>query len=326
MPSWRQPTFPSPLQRRKPPPGTTAGLRYYSHSFFLGKKFGRRIWKVSLDAGCTCPNRDGTLGTAGCIFCDPESFSPSRRLRLSSITAQLEEGIRRVRQRHAAEGFVAYFQPATNTYGPLAQLRRLYEEALGHPQVVGLAVGTRPDCAGDAVLDTLAELAGRTWVTIELGLQTIHDRTLDWLERGHHVDAFLDAVQRARQRGLAMGVHVILGLPGESREDMPATARQVARLGVGSVKLHNLYAVRGTRLAEMLAAGAGAVAGAGGIRRLCGRLPGGLAAELRDRSAQRRCPPPLSRRSGVVLDKAAIRTAVEAELLRRGSWQGSRAE
>ena len=100
-----------------------AGLHYYSHNFFLGKKFGRRIWKVSLDAGCTCPNRDGSLGTAGCIFCDPESFSPSRRLRLSSITAQLEEGIRRVRQHHAAEGFVAYFQPATNTYGPLDQLR-----------------------------------------------------------------------------------------------------------------------------------------------------------------------------------------------------------
>ncbi len=301
-----------------------AGLRYYRQSFFLREKFGRRIWKVSLDAGCTCPNRDGTLGTAGCIFCDPESFSPSRRLRLTSITAQLEEGMRRVRKRHAAEGFVAYFQPATNTYGPLAHLRHCYEEALDHPQVVGLAVGTRPDCAGDAVLDTLAELAGRTWVTIELGLQTIHDRTLDWLQRGHHVDAFLDAFQRARQRGLPVGVHVILGLPGESREDMAATARQVARLEVSSVKLHNLYAVRGTRLAEMLAAGAVRLPNreeyVGYVADFLEVLPPSCVIDRLSGDAPRRylVGPEWS------LDKAAIRTAVEAELIRRGTFQGSR--
>ena len=276
--------FPSPPSPRPEVPAWhAAGLRYYSQSFFLGKKFGRRIWKISLDAGCTCPNRDGTLGTAGCIFCDPESFSPSRRLRLGSIAAQLEEGIRRVGQRHAAaEGFAAYFQPATNTYGPLARLRRLYEEALANPQVVGLAVGTRPDCVGDAVLDTLADLAGRTWVTLELGLQTSHDRTLDWLQRGHHMDAFLDAARRSRQRGLPVGVHMILGLPGESREDMLATARQVARLEVNSVKLHKLYAVRGTRLAEMLAAGEVRLPEREEYVSIRGGFPGGLAAELRD--------------------------------------------
>ncbi len=315
----------SPLQPEEAP-WRTAGLHYYSHNFFLGKKFGRRIWKVSLDAGCTCPNRDGSLGTAGCIFCDPESFSPSRRLRLSSITAQLEAGIQRVRQHHAAEGFVAYFQPATNTYGPLERLRRLYEEALAHPLVVGLAVGTRPDCAGDAVLDTLAELSARTWLTIEFGLQTIHDRTLDWLNRGHHVDAFLDAARRIGQRGLAMGVHVILGLPGESRADMAATARQVARLGAASVKFHNLYAVHGTRLAEMLAAGE---------VRLPERdeyvsyvvdflevLPPSCVIERLSGDAPRR----YLVGPAWCLDKAAIRTAIDAELLRRGSWQGCKWE
>jgi hypothetical protein len=317
--------FPSP-QRPEAASWHDAGLRYYSQSFFLDKKFGRRIWKVSLDAGCTCPNRDGTLGTAGCIFCDPESFSPSRRLRLGSITAQLEEGIRRVGQRHAATGFVAYFQPATNTYGPLAQLRRLYEEALGHPQVVGLAIGTRPDCAGDAVLDTLAELAGRTWVTLELGLQTIHDRTLDWLGRGHHADAFLDACRRSRQRGLSVGVHVILGLPGESREDMAATAGQVARLGVTSVKLHQLYAVRGTRLAEMVAAGTVRLPGREEYVRYVADflevLPPGCVIDRLSGDVPRRylVGPEWS------LDKAAIRRAVETELIRRGSWQGSRGE
>ncbi len=307
-------------------PWRSAGLRYYSRNCFLRKRFGRPIWKVSLDAGCTCPNRDGSLGRAGCIFCDPESFSPSRRLPLGSITAQLEEGMRRLRARHAAEGFVAYFQPATNTYGPLDRLRGLYEEALGHPQVVGLAIGTRPDCAGEAVLDTLAELSARTWLTIEFGLQTIHDRTLDWLERGHGVGAFLDAARRARQRGLEMGVHVILGLPGESPADMLATARCLARLGVASVKLHNLYAVRGTRLAELLAAGQVRLPERDEYVRwvvdFLEVLPPGCVIDRLSGDAPRRylvgpewC-----------LDKAAVRAAVDAEFSRRGSWQGCKWE
>ena len=232
--------------------------------------------------------------------------------------------MRRLASRHAAEGFVAYFQPATNTYGPLDRLRQLFEEASGHPKVVGLAIGTRPDCVGEPVLDMLAELSARTWLTLEFGLQTIHDRTLDWLGRGHHVDAFLDAARRTRQRGLEMGVHVILGLPGESRQDMAATAGQIARLGVASVKLHNLYAVRGTRLADMLAAGEV-------------RLPE-REEYVRDVVDFLEVLPPdcvIDRLSGDAprqylvgpawcLDKAAIRAAVEAELARRGSWQGCR--
>jgi hypothetical protein len=282
---------------------------------------------VSLDAGCTCPNRDGSLGRGGCIFCDPESFSPSRRLQLGSLTAQLEEGIGRVRARHpGADRFVAYFQPATNTYGPLPRLRGLYEEALAHPGVVGLAIGTRPDCAGEDVLDLLAELSARTWLTIEYGLQTSHDRTLDWLGRGHHVDAFLDAAQRSRRRGLEIGVHLILGLPGETRQDMLATAGLVGRAGVAAVKLHNLYAVRNTPLAELLAAG-----------RL--RLPEraeyvGYVVDVLEV-----LPPDcvVDRLSGDAprqylvapqwcLDKPALRAAVEAELTGRGSWQGKERE
>ena len=308
------------------PAWRSAGLRYHSRSFFCRKKFGQAVWKVSLDAGCTCPNRDGTLATGGCIFCDPESFSPSRRLQGMSIAAQLDEGIGQVRNRHrAADMFVAYFQPATNTYGPPEYLRRCYEEALAHPHVVGLAIGTRPDCVPDAVLKMLAELAAKSWITIEYGLQTIHDRTLDWLNRGHHFDAFLDAAERSRRLGLEIGVHVILGLPGESRDDMLATARQIARLGVASVKIHNLYAVRNTRLEEMLAAGEV-------------RLP--------ERDEYVNCvadflevlPPDcvVDRLSGDApraylvgpqwcLDKSAIRAAVIAELARRGSWQGRKA-
>jgi radical SAM protein (TIGR01212 family) len=301
-----------------------AGLRYFSRNYFWRRKFGRKVWRVSLDAGLGCPNRDDTLDRRGCIFCNPASFSPSRRLGLSGITAQLGEGIRRLQVRHKVDRFVAYFQPGTNTYGPIRRLRALYEEALAHPQVVGLAIGTRPDCVPDEVLDLLEDLAGRTWLGVEYGLQTIHDRTLRWLDRGHRYEDFLDVLGRSRSRGLEIGAHVILGLPGESRPDMQATAVELARLGIDSVKLHNLYAVRGTRLADEVAGGhvrlpemaEHVAAVADFLERLppgcvVDRLSGDAAAEYL--LAPRWC-----------LHKSAVRAAVEAELDRRGTWQGSR--
>lgn len=322
-------------------------LSYHSLNFFHRKRFGAKVWKISLDAGCTCPNCDGTLSTSGCIFCDPESFSPSRRFCLSataerggsetesakpqavspySINDQLDEGIRRLELRHSTHKFLAYFQPATNTYGPVERLRAAYREAASHAQVVGLIVGTRPDCAGDEILDVLAELAKDTWVLIEFGLQTVHDRTLDRLNRGHHFDAFLDAHRRCRQRGLNVGAHVILGLPGESRDDMLATARTLAGLDIHSIKPHNLHAVRRTVLADEVAAG-----------RI--RLPefdeyvGYLVDFLEETPGRvvidRLCgdaPPEYLVGPQWCLDKAAVRAAVEAEFQRRGSWQGTRTE
>ena len=213
------------------------------------------MWKVSVDAGLGCPNVDGSVGAGGCIFCNVASYSPSRRGNVASITDQIDEGIRRIRRRHDVDQFVAYFQPATNTHGPLARLRALWEEALRHPLVVGLIVGTRPDSVPDDVLDLLADLSRRTWLSVEYGLQTIHDRSLDWLRRGHGYDAFLDAVERSRRRGLRIGAHVILGLPGETPDHMLATARELARLRIDSVKLHNLYVAKDTPLARLWAAG-----------------------------------------------------------------------
>lgn len=210
------------------------------------------MWKVSVDGHFGCPNADGTVATGGCIFCNIRSFSPSRRLRLRTVSEQLAEGIQRLKRRHRAEHFIAYFQPATNTYAPPDRLRSLWEEAVAFPGIVGLAVGTRPDCVPDEILDLLGEFSSRTWVSVEYGLQTIHDRSLDWMNRGHHYDAFLDAVERTQRRGLDIGAHVILGLPGESRDDMVATAREVARLRLHSVKLHNLYAVKNTVLADLV--------------------------------------------------------------------------
>src|SRR5262245_28117439 len=247
------------------PAWRTAGLRYYSYRHFLRQKFGQqRVQKVSLDAGFTCPNVDGTVAIGGCTFCDNRSFSPSRRNRLitgphrdlsEKILAQLDDGIRRLKHRYEVDSFIAYFQPATNTYAPVDRLRTLYEAALTHPKVVGLAIGTRPDCVPDDVLDLLQELATKTYLSVEYGLQTIHNRSLDWMNRGHHHDATIDAIERSQGRGFEICGHVILGLPGESHADMLATAGEVARLNFDAVKIHNLYAVKNTPLADQVARG-----------------------------------------------------------------------
>jgi len=304
------------------PPWRAAGLRYYGLNYFLRQKFGRRVQKVSIDAGFTCPNVDGTVATGGCTFCDNRSFSPSRRTRRRPVVEQIDEGIRRLRLRYRVERFIAYFQPATNTYAPVETLRPLYEAALAHPQVVGLAIGTRPDCVPDAVLDLLGEIASRGYLSVEYGLQTMHDRSLDWMNRGHHHDAFVDAMARSRGRGFEICAHVMLGLPGESREDMLATAREVARLGLDSVKIHNLYAVRDTRLADQVAAGEVRLMERDEyVETLVGfleLLPPNCVVERVSGDA----PPDYFVGPAWCLDKPAVRAALDAELLRRDTWQG----
>ena len=233
----------------------SAGLRYHAYQHFLKQRFGSKIKKVSVDAGFTCPNVDGTVAIGGCSFCDNRSFSPSRRLPRTNIREQIDEGIRRIQRRFDVERFLAYFQPATNTYAPLDRLKTVYDQALEHPQVVGLAIGTRGDCVADDVLDLLQGYAERTYLSVEYGVQTIHDRSLDWMNRGHHNDASIDALERSRGRGFEICVHLILGLPGESRDDMLASVRAMAALDVDAVKLHNLYAVQKTPLADQVLSG-----------------------------------------------------------------------
>ena len=164
------------------------------------------------------------------MFCNVRSFSPSRRLGIPSISRQIDEGIRR-RRKNDNDRFLAYLQPATNTYAPVARLREAYEEAASHPDVVGLVIGTRPDCVPDEVLDLVGQVAAHTWVLLEYGVQTAHDRSLAWMNRGHGFSAFQDAAERTRRRGMPFGAHVILGLPGETRDDMHATARLLAVRG-----------------------------------------------------------------------------------------------
>jgi radical SAM protein (TIGR01212 family) len=303
-----------------------AGLRYFHYNFFLRRRFGARVQKVSIDAGFTCPNVDGTVARGGCTFCDNRSFSPSRRLPRQDILGQIDEGIRRLKWRYEVDQFLAYFQPATNTYAPVERLRPLYEEAISHPQVVGLAIGTRPDCVPDDVLDLLEELAGRTYLSVEYGMQTIHNRSLDWMNRGHHYDAFLDAIERSRGRGFEICTHVMLGLPGESRADMLATARELARLGVDAVKIHNLYAVRNTPLADEVARGEVILMERDEyIATLVDFLELLPPTTLIERISGE-APPKYFIGPAWSLDKPAIRTALQCEFERRDTWQGKRCD
>jgi len=315
-----------PDPHRSVPSWRSRGERYFRIGAFYEQVFGRRVWKVSVDAGAGCPNRDGTLGTEGCRFCNPASFSPSRRRPAVCVAEQIQQGVARLTARHGAERFLAYFQPGTNTYGPVAQLRARYEEALASPAVVGLIVGTRPDCVADEVLDLLAELARRTWVSLELGVQSIHDRSLDWLGRAHHHDATVDAVARARKRGLHVGAHVILGLPTETTDDVIATAKELARMKIDSVKLHNLYVARDTRLAEDYASGRLTLPGRDEyVNYVVGFLEH-LPADCTIDRLSADAPPEYLIAPDWCRDKASVRRAIEEELARRDTWQSKKSE
>jgi uncharacterized protein len=231
------------------------GHRYFPLNLYLAQRFGCRVQKISLDGGFTCPNVDGTVATGGCTFCDNRAFSPSRRVRRDAITSQIERGITGLKRRYSTEKFLAYFQPATNTYGPLDKLRLLWDTATEDPRIVGLVIGTRPDCLPDEVLDLIDEFAARTYVSLELGVQTIHDASLDWMNRGHHHDASVEAMQRVAGRKFEVSLHIMLGLPGETHEMMMETADQVAAWNPAGVKIHNLYAVHRTELAGQIASG-----------------------------------------------------------------------
>jgi radical SAM protein (TIGR01212 family) len=225
--------------------------RYNALSDELRRTFGCRVQRITVDAGFTCPNRDGTLASGGCIFCSERGSGADNIARGLPVAEQLARGKAAMVRRYNARRFIAYFQPYSNTYAPVERLRSLYDEALAVPEVVGLIVGTRPDCLPPEVLDLLAGYARRTWFWLELGLQSPHDRTLARLNRGHDFAAFAAAAEAVTARGIRLCAHVILGLPWESREEMLATAAILNRLGVSGVKIHLLHVMRGTPLAAM---------------------------------------------------------------------------
>lgn len=225
-------------------------IRYNDFPTFLKRFFTGKVQKISINAGFTCPNRDGTVGYGGCTYCNNQTFNPEYCRTEKSVSVQLEEGKRFFAHKYPEMKYLAYFQAYTNTYGELEMLKRKYEEALAVDDVVGLVIGTRPDCMPDTLLDYLEALARRTFVLVEYGIESTLDRTLHRINRGHTWQTAVDAVQRTAARGLPVGGHVILGLPGESREDMLGQAADISRLPLDTLKLHQLQLIHGTRMAR----------------------------------------------------------------------------
>jgi radical SAM protein (TIGR01212 family) len=222
--------------------------RYNDLNTYFRSLFGCRVQKITIDAGLTCPNRDGTVASGGCIYCNARGSGTGALARGLSITEQLVQGKRALYRRYKAGKFIAYFQSFSNTYGPIDKLKRLYDEALAVEGVVGLSIGTRPDCVQEPVLDLLQNYAQNHLVWIEYGLQSARDATLLAINRGHDVQCFRDAVKATFNRKIKICAHVILGLPGETRDDMLHTAHTVAASGIDGLKLHLLYVIKGTRL------------------------------------------------------------------------------
>lgn len=225
-------------------------IRYNDFPTFLKRFFTGKVQKISINAGFTCPNRDGTVGYGGCTYCNNQTFNPEYCRTEKPVSVQLEEGKRFFAHKYPEMKYLAYFQAYTNTYGELEMLKRKYEEVLAVDDVVGLVIGTRPDCMPDTLLDYLEALARRTFVLVEYGIESTLDRTLHRINRGHTWQTAVDAVQRTAARGLPVGGHVILGLPGESREDMLGQAADISRLPLDTLKLHQLQLIRGTRMAR----------------------------------------------------------------------------
>jgi uncharacterized protein len=224
--------------------------RYNAFSEELKNVFGCRVQRLSVDAGFTCPNRDGSVGVDGCIFCGGKGSGSFGILHGAGVAEQLEHAKEVMVRKYKAARFIAYFQSFSNTYAPVEHLRKLYDQALAVPDVVGLIIGTRPDCLPEATLDLLAAYARRCYFWLELGLQSALDRTLTAIGRGHDLASFNSAVAGCHARGIRVCAHIILGLPGESREEMLAGAEFLNRSGVAGVKLHLLHVMRGTVLAD----------------------------------------------------------------------------
>ncbi len=230
-------------------------MKYYSLNQYLKDNFGEKIYKITLNGGFTCPNRDGTLGTGGCIFCSGQGSGEFAEDAALSVTEQIELGKLRLSGKMRNGRYIAYFQAFTNTYAPVERLRPLFTEAISHPDIAILSVATRPDCLPDEVISLLAELNRTKPVWVELGLQTIHEKTAKYIRRGYPLSVYDDAVKRLKAARLAVIVHVILYLPGESETEMLETVRYTAHSGIDGIKLQLLQVLKGTDLAKDYLAG-----------------------------------------------------------------------
>ena len=298
--------------------------RYNAFSEELKRVFGCRVQRLSVDAGFTCPNRDGSVGVDGCIFCGGKGSGSFGILHGAGVAEQLEHAKEVMVRKYKASLFIAYFQSYSNTYAPVELLKRLYDEALAVPEVAGLIVGTRPDCLPEAVLDLLAAYAERCYFWLELGLQSALDRTLARIGRGHDLASFSDAVAGSQARGIRVCAHIILGLPGESREEMLSGAEFLNAAGVAGVKIHLLHVMRGTPLASQYRDGSVRVLDrdeyVGLVCDFLERLdPGIVVHRLTGDGNRADLVAPLWS-----LQKFEVLNLIDGELARRGSRQGGR--
>jgi len=214
----------------------------------MKKLFGSTVYKVNVDAGFTCPNRDGTVGTSGCIYCNNDSFRPNSCRPTLTVREQISNGILYIKKRYKAEKFLVYFQPYTNTYAPVNQLELLYKEALSEPSVVGLAIGTRPDTVDEEKIKLLESLAENHFILIEYGMQSMFDRTLEFINRGHDYNTFLKALDLTKNKHISIGVHIIVGFPTETKEEMLSMADEISHLPIEFLKIHQLQVIKDTPL------------------------------------------------------------------------------
>lgn len=228
--------------------------RYNQYSAHLKNKFGAKVYKITLDAGFSCPNRDGTISTGGCIFCDEGGSFSQAHSNLLSIEQQVETGIETLSARFKAQKFMSYFQAYSNTYKPVKELEKIYNSALNHPDIVGISIGTRPDCIDNDKLNLIASLKDDYYTWVEYGLQSIHNKTLEKINRGHDFDCFLKAYEQTKEKGINVCVHVIFGL-WETYDEIMQTAQKLADLKVDGVKIHMLCALENTKLANIYRAG-----------------------------------------------------------------------
>lgn len=225
-------------------------VRYNEYGTWLKNQLGCKVQKISLNAGFTCPNRDGTVGVGGCTYCNNQTFNPAYCKTEKSITQQLEEGKQFFSKKYPEMKYLAYFQAYTNTYASVSEIKQKYEEALKVKDVIGLVIGTRPDCMPDELLDYLEELNRRVFLVVEYGIESVYDKTLVRINRGHTHNSTVDAIYRTTSRGIKTGGHIILGLPGESRQEILEEAEILSTLPLTTLKLHQLQLIKGTRMAD----------------------------------------------------------------------------
>lgn len=310
-------------------PYSDTNKRYHTYSYALKQRFGKKVSRIGLDGGFTCPNLDGEAGVGGCAFCGGGNSPP---FFAKTIPAQFQAGVELMGRKWDTDLHIAYLQNRTNTYfgrgaSPeegLARLREIYDAALSCPGVVGLAVATRPDCLPEAVCDLLADYAGRTYLTVELGLQTIHDETGRRMNRGHGWETFLRGYERLRERGIHTGIHLINGLPGETREMMVESVREAGKLRPHLLKLHMLYVAQGTALMREWAEGrVPLLTKEAFVELVCDQLeqlsPDCILGRLTGDSLPENLLAPMW-----TLEKRSVLNGIDKEMAKRNSWQGKR--